>query len=64
MAEKAIALYHRIMKRENFETAAQDLFQLLVNAQKREPNKPRILYVDIDGHRNGAGGFDRDMLEL
>ena len=64
MAEKAIALYHRIMKRENFETAAQDLFQLLVNAQKREPNKPRILYVDIDGHRNEAGGFDRDMLEL
>lgn len=64
MEEKAIALYHRIMKRENFETAAQDLFQLLVNAQKREPNKPRILYVDIDGHRNGAGGFDRDMLEL
>ncbi|RHV68449.1 hypothetical protein DXB18_03890 [Clostridium sp. OM02-18AC] len=64
MEEKAIALYHRIMKRENFETAATDLFHLLVNAQKKDPNVPRILYVDIDGHRNKAGGFDRDMLEL
>ena len=64
MSEKNIAVYHKIMKRENFETAARDLFQLLVKTQKEAPDRPRILYVDIDGHRNEAGGFDRDMLEL
>lgn len=52
------------MKRENFETAANDLVCLLKNAQEKEPGKPRILYVDIEGHRNSEGGFDRDMFEL
>ncbi|MCL2588626.1 MAG: DUF5677 domain-containing protein [Oscillospiraceae bacterium] len=64
MEEKCIALYHRIMRRENFEVAAKDLFYLLISAQTKNPNQPRILYVDIDGHRNTAGGFDSDMLEL
>ena len=64
MEEKQIALYHRIMRRENFEAAAKDLFQLLVSAQKKAPNQPRVLYVDIDGHRNAEDGFDRDMFEL
>jgi len=64
MEEKLIALYHRVMKRENFETAAKDLFDLLISTQKKFPNKPRVLYVDIDGHRNAEGGFDEDMLEL
>lgn len=52
------------MRRENFETAAKDLFNLLKSAQIKFPNTSRILYVDIDDHRNKAGGFDSDMLEL
>jgi len=64
MDENRIALYHRIMRRENFEVAANDLFKLLVSTQKRFPNKSRVLYVDIDGHLNESGGFDDDMLEL
>jgi len=64
MEEKSIALYHRVMKRENFETAAKNLFDLLVSTQKKFPNKPRALYVDINGHRNTAGSFDNDMFEL
>ena len=64
MKEKGICLYHRIMRRENFETAANDLFHLLRNAQEAYPDKARILYLDIDGHRNAEGGFDEDMLEL
>ena len=59
-----IALYHRIYKRENFEKAAKDLVALLNSAQKQAPNVPRTLYVDIEGHRNEAGGYDADMLEL
>jgi len=64
MEEKAIALYHRIRKQENFESAAENLFELLISTQKRWPNKPRILYVSIDGCRNAASGFDDDMFEL
>lgn len=62
--EKAVAIYHRIMRRENFETAAKDIFHLLVETQKKEPDRPRSLYLNIDGHRNEAGGFDKDMMEL
>ncbi len=50
MSESKIGIYHRIMARENFEVAAKDIFMLIQNAQKNMPNKPRALYVDIDGH--------------
>lgn len=64
MKYQKIAIYHRVMRRENFEKAAQDIFSLLVQAQKEHPDNPRALYVDIDGHRNESGGFDDDMFEL
>lgn len=64
MSENKIAIYHRVMRRESFEVAAKDLFNLLINAQKQAPDQPRGLYVDIDGHRNESGGFDNDMYEL
>ena len=63
MADK-IALYHRIMRRENFEKVAKDLFALLKSAQVKFPNKDRVLYIDIDGHKNSKGGYDQDMFEL
>ena len=59
-----VALYHRVMRRETFEKAAKDLFELLRSAQVKTPNADRVLYVDIDGHKNPDGGYDHDMLEL
>lgn len=59
-----MCLYHRVMRRENFEKAAKDLFQLVLSAQKREPDKPRVLYLEIDGHLDENGAFDKDMFEL
>lgn len=38
--EKAVTIYHRIMRRENFETAAKDIFHLFVETQKKEPGRP------------------------
>lgn len=64
MEEKGIAIYHRVMRRENFEKAAKDLVALVHTAEKKNPGKPRTLYLNIDGHRNEEGGFDADMLEL
>jgi len=61
---KKIAIYHLVNKEENFIDAANDLFKLTRSAQIKEPNKERILYLDIEGHRKNDGGFDHDMWEL
>jgi hypothetical protein len=63
-AEGGAVMYHRVYENESFEDAAQALFKILRTAQKSLPGKKRILFLHIDGHRNSAGGFDRDMLEL
>jgi hypothetical protein len=59
-----VALYHRVYAHEGFEHAAKILFDLVRAAQDQAPNKPRQLFLDIDGHRNTKGGFDADMAEL
>ena len=61
MDQAGVALYHRVMRWENFEKAAKDLVSLVYAAEKKEPGKPRTLYLDIDGHRNAQGRFDADM---
>ena len=61
MDQAGVALYHRVMRWENFEKAAKDLVSLVYVAEKKEPGKPRILYLDIDGHRNAQGRYDEDM---
>ena len=55
MDQAGVALYHRVMRWENFEKAAKDLVSLVYAAEKKEPGKPRTLYLDIDGR------FDADM---
>lgn len=63
-SDKAVALHYRVSAREGFAQAAQDVFQLVQNAQQHSPGKKRVLYLEIDGHRTREGGFDADMLEL
>ena len=52
------------MRRENFEKAAKDLFDLLKAAQVKSPNMDRILFVDIDGHKNSKPPFKRRRLHV
>jgi hypothetical protein len=61
---KVTAIYHRVYAHEGFDEAAQTLFKLVKKAQEVQPNKKRMLFLDIDGHRNEQGGFDTDMFEL
>jgi hypothetical protein len=63
-AGKPVILYHRVFEREGFEDAAQALHKLTYDASQHFPGVGRYLYLDIDGHRNPAGGFDHDMFEL
>lgn len=62
--EKGIAIYHVVRKHENFDHAANVLFELVKDAQAKHPGKERHLYLDIEGHKNKSGGFDPDMFEL
>lgn len=64
LRDKSIAIKHTVFAEENFQTAARMLYKLIYTAQQKFPNQKRILYLDIEGHRNNAGGYDRDMLEL
>lgn len=64
LRSKAIALYHVVFENEDFDTAVYHLFELIKRTQEDSPNQQRILFLDIDGHRNEQGGFDHDMLEL
>ncbi len=60
----SIAIYHRVMRREGFEESAKILLNLVRDAQEKNPGELRVLYLDIDDHRNEAGGFDDEMFEL
>jgi hypothetical protein len=60
----AVAIYYHFGTTERFTEAAQTLFNIVAQAQRVHPNKSRVLYLDIDGHRNVQGGFDADALEL
>lgn len=64
LRDKGIAIRHTVFAEENFQTAARMIYKLIYTAQQNFPNQKRILYLDIEGHRNGAGGYDHDMMEL
>jgi hypothetical protein len=62
--QKGVAIYHDMKVYENFERSAIRIFECTKAAEKRSPGAPRFLYIDIQGHRNEAGGYDHDALEL
>lgn len=64
LLNKAVAIYHVVLENEDFAIAAKSLFQLVQEAQKQFPGRKRELFLDIEGHRNTNGGYDRDMFEL
>jgi hypothetical protein len=61
---RVAAVYHRVYAKEGFADAAQRLFRLVREAQRVSPGAARVLYLDIDAHRNRDGNFDPDMLKL
>ena len=62
--DNTVALYHVVAPEDDFETAAQALFDLVRDAQTRFPDWPRVLYLDIEGHTDERHGFDDDFIEL
>jgi len=61
---KPVALYHDMAVYENFERCAPRIFKVLHKAQQTAPGAKRLLYFDVQGHRNNEGGYDRDAWEM
>lgn len=62
--DNTVSLYHIVEQGDDFETAAQDIFALLTEAQDEFPDWPRVLYLDIEGHARDDGRLEEDMVEL
>ncbi len=62
--DNTVSLYHIVGKEDDFETAAQDIFALLQEAQSEFPDWPRVFYLDIEGHVRDDGRLEEDMIEL
>ncbi|WP_245234630.1 HNH endonuclease [Streptomyces flavochromogenes] len=63
-AQKGVAIYHDMKVYENFERTALRIFECVKQAEKDSPGAPRLLYIDIQGHKNETGGYDHDAFEL
>lgn len=61
---KGVALYHDMRADDDFDDTAERIFQIVRESAARFPGKPRHLYLDVEKHRNEAGGFDHDANEL
>lgn len=62
--EKSVGLYHVMRAHETFEETAHAIFEIVKIAEERAPGRKRVLFLDIDEHRNQAGGFDDDAYEI
>lgn len=59
-----VAIYHVLLAEETFEPAAHVILEMVNKAQDADPGKPRALFLDVDAHRNEAGGYDDEAYEL
>jgi hypothetical protein len=65
-----IAIYHVMRPREGFEETAGMLWVMVRDAAREFPGKPRVLYMDIEGHtargpvQNQVGDYDADASEV
>ncbi len=62
--DNTVSIYCVVGASQSFEAAASSVFGLIKEAQRRYPGWVRILYVDIEGHRDDHGRFDEDFVEF
>lgn len=62
--DNTVSVYHVVEEDEDFDQAAQGVFELLKEAQSRFPDWPRVLYLDVSGHLDELGRFEDDFVEL
>ncbi len=62
--DNTVSIYHVVREDDTFERAAEAVFGLIRDAQYTYPDWPRVLYLEIEGHRKGETGFDDDFIEF
>lgn len=62
-AESAL-IYHLVHNDESFDDCTEKLLLLTRHAAESQPGRRRVLFLDIEGHRNANGGFDAEMYGL
>jgi hypothetical protein len=62
--DNSVAIYHVVAAEDSFEKAANELFELVREAQTRFPDWPRVLYLEIIGHLDDKGRYEPDFVEL
>lgn len=62
--DNSVSIYHVVEPKDDFETAARDVFAYLKKAQEDFPDWPRVFYIDINGHDGEQAGFDADFYEF
>ena len=62
--DNTISIYYVVREDDTFEGAAEAVFQLIREAQSSYPAWPRILYLDIEGHRRSETVFEDDFVEF
>ncbi len=62
--DNTVSIYYIVEPDTTFERAAREVFALIKEAQERYPDWPRVLYLDVHGHRGSFAGFDADFFEF
>jgi len=62
--DNTVSLYHIVEEEDDFETAVQDIFALLKEAQEEFPDWPRVFYLDIEDHTRDDDRLEEEMIEL
>ena len=62
--DNTVSIYQVIGAEQSFEDAARSAFELLLDAQARYPDWPRVFYLDVNGHTGEQSGFDPDLFEF
>ena len=62
--DNTVSIYQVIGAEQSFEDAARSAFDLLLDAQARYPDWPRVFYLEVNGHAGEQSGFDADLFEF
>ena len=62
--DNTVSIYQRVTANDSFESAVEEAFFYVREAQDKYPDWPRIFYLEIDGHDGDRHGFDEDFFEF
>jgi hypothetical protein len=61
---KPIAIYYEMRRQDEFEATAGRLWSMVRTAARDHPGAPRVLYMDMEGHKDFRGEYDDDAMKL